>query len=287
MVHPITFSIPNEKIITRVNKSKDKFLSSLIPGDLKTYIYNTEEDYYKEYRRSFFAKTKKKGGWDCLRHYEIIANGCLPLFDDIENCPEKTLALFPKNMMKECHEVYENFDEQKYYDLLERVLDYTRENLTTSQMCKYILKKSGHKNVSRILFLSGNIEPDYLRCLTLHGFKETFGKMCHDYPIVPHIYKLENFPYHFIYGKGITYTNLIYGSLHDFEMDKNIIENIKNKFYDVVIYGSYHRGMPQYDLVSNVYKPSEIILLCGEDIHECDYTKWGKKGHHVFVRELS
>ncbi len=287
MVYPITFSIPNEKIIKDVNKSKDKMLSNLIPGVLSTYIYNTEEDYYNEYRRSYFAKTNKKGGWDCLRHYEIIANGCLPLFDDFNNCPDKTLSLFPKKMLKECYEVYENFTIEKYYELLNRFLEYTKEHLTTSQMCKYILKTSNHENASRILFLSGNVEPDYLRCLTLHGFKETFGTMCHDYPIIPHIYKINNYPYYSIYGKGITYTNLIYGSLHDFEMDENIIKNIRNKVYDVVIYGSYHRGMPHYELVSSIYNPNDIILLCGEDIHNCDYKKWEQKGHNIFVRELS
>ena len=52
------------------------------------------------------------------------------------------------------------------------------------------------------------------------------------------------------------------------------------------IYGSYHRGMLAYDIVSKYYKPIEIILLCGEDIHNCDYQKWLEKGHNVFVREL-
>ena len=43
---------------------------------------------------------------------------------------------------------------------------------------------------------------------------------------------------------------------------------------------------PLYDLVNKIYKPHEIILLCGEDIHQCDYAKWLQRGHNVFVREL-
>ncbi len=69
--------------------------------------------------------------------------------------------------------------------------------------------------------------------------------------------------------KGITYTNILDQSLHD----NNIINDIKNKYYDIVIYGSYHRGMSYYDLVSRIYKKNEIILLCGEDCHNCDYNK--------------
>jgi hypothetical protein len=63
--------------------------------------------------------------------------------------------------------------------------------------------------------------------------------------------------------------------------------NIRSKYYDLVIYGSYHRGMPYYDLVNSVYNKNDIVLLCGEDIHQCNYKNWIDRGHHVFVRELS
>ena len=45
MLYPITFSIPQEKIINDI-PLKVKILSNLIPGDMSTYIYNTEEEYY-------------------------------------------------------------------------------------------------------------------------------------------------------------------------------------------------------------------------------------------------
>jgi hypothetical protein len=34
------------------------------------------------------------------------------------------------------------------------------------------------------------------------------------------------------------------------------------------------------------YNPEDIILLCGEDIHDCNYKEFLDKGHWVFVREL-
>ena len=284
MIFPITFSIPAEKIITEQTK-KDKLVSNLIPGDTSTYIYDNETDYYNEYKRSKFAITTKKAGWDCLRHYEIMANGCLPIFKDIDKCPEKTLTLLPKDLLKECNNLYENYDDDKYNKLSEKVLDFLKNNLTTSSVAKYILEKTNHQNASKILFLSGDTNPDYLRCLTLHGFKETFGKNCHEYPKIPHLYKSKDIDFSKLYGKGMTYTNLLDEKLYD--NDVNVIENIKNKVYDIVIYGSYHRGVPYYDTVKKIYKPNEIILLCGEDIHQCDYNFWLKKEHHVFVRELS
>lgn len=296
LLHPITFSIPEEKIINYMPK-KTKILSTLIPGDLTTYIYNNETEYYDEYKTSMFAITKKKGGWDCMRHYEIIANGCIPYFIDIEQCPENTIALFPKNLLIEGNKLYNSFknkniDELTIYELnnyetlVMKMLNYMRQHLTTKNIAKYILSKIDNSNISKILYLSGDINPDYLRCLTLHGFKELFGIECHDYPKIPHIYKSTNINYNSLYGKGITYTNLLNKNLHNNELSNKIEQSIKEKYFDIIIYGSLHRGMPFYDLVTNIYKPNEIILLCGEDCHECNYNNWIKKGHHVFVREL-
>jgi len=93
----------------------------------------------------------------------------------------------------------------------------------------------------------------------------------------------------------MTYSNLLDENLHNDDADTNIYDDILNKKYDIVIYGSYHRGMPFYELVNKIYNPNEIILLCGEDthcaftgnfVHYCDYKKGSDKGHNVFVREL-
>ena len=44
--------------------------------------------------------------------------------------------------------------------------------------------------------------------------------------------------------------------------------------------------MPFYDLVNTIYNPNEIILLCGEDIHCCNYNELLNRGHNIFVREF-
>src|SRR5688572_9949738 len=85
---PIGFAISETKFVSDV-PIKDKDFASIIPGDLKTYIYTEESAYYKDYQRSYFAITCKKGGWDCMRHYEILANGCIPYFIDIDKCNPK------------------------------------------------------------------------------------------------------------------------------------------------------------------------------------------------------
>ena len=298
-LYPITFSIPETKVQKDVRKlTKIKMISSLIPGKLDTYIYNNEKDYYEEYQKSFFAITTKKGGWDCLRHYEIIANGCIPYFPNIENCPTNTLSLFPKTLIIEGNQLYEKYKNknvneltleniQEYNNLNELLINYLKNNLTTIKIAQYILNNINTKNVENILYLSGDTSPDYLRCLTLHGFKTLLKKNCHDYPKVPHIYKKDENDYNLLYGKGITYTNLLENELHDNILEENVKENIINKKYDIIIYGSYHRGMPFLELIYQYYEPDKIILLCGEEYpHICDYNIWINKGHYVFVREL-
>ncbi len=300
MLYPITFSIPKEKIIVDdIDKiHKTKILSDLIPGVLSTYIYNTEEEYYNEYKKSYFAITQKKSGWDCMRHYEILANGCIPYFLDVEKCPIYTMFFLPKQLLIESKILFDTcfknktIDEltpeiiEKYRHLRKQLLEHTLKYLTTDKMAYYILKITNHIHVSNILYLSGNLYPDYLRCVTLHGFKVLLGKNCHDYPKVPHLYK-SNIDITRLYGKGITYSKLLENDLHEDRLNNTLIEDIKNKKYDIIIYGSYHRGMPYYNLISKIYEPNKIILLCGEDIHNCNYHYFVNKGHPVFVREIS
>lgn len=99
-VFPITFSIPKEKIRDRVEKTTA--FAPLVPGlnHQHTYIYNDEDSYYDAYATSYFAFTCKKGGWDCMRHYEIMAAGAIPYFLDIELCPQNTLWFLPKLSMQ-------------------------------------------------------------------------------------------------------------------------------------------------------------------------------------------
>lgn len=92
---PIQFAIPGEKI-NQAPTEKSRIYAHIDPRDRSTYIYASEADYYQDYKNSLFAITTKKAGWDCLRHYEIMANDCIPIFPDLEKCSHSTLARFPR-----------------------------------------------------------------------------------------------------------------------------------------------------------------------------------------------
>lgn len=179
-----------------------------------------------------FAITNKKGEWDCMRHYEILANNCIPYFPNIEECPQNTMALFNKEMFIESNKLYDKYKDRdinkftptefnECYKLINKWFKFTKDNLTTTKVAEYILKKTNYTNVSKILFLSGNLDPDYLRCVTLHGFKILFKKNCHDYPKVTHLYKSCNTSNDKLYGKCMSYSKLLDDNLHDDNFDNS------------------------------------------------------------------
>jgi hypothetical protein len=99
---PISFAIPAEKVADfgRLQKVKD-FPRHLVDPDLAPasagsffsgvgsdrYVFESESEYYADLRASRFGVTTKRAGWDCLRHYELAANGCILCFRDLDRKP--------------------------------------------------------------------------------------------------------------------------------------------------------------------------------------------------------
>jgi hypothetical protein len=137
-VFPISFAIPDPKV--NINKNKIRDNSFITPKDISTYIYNKEYDYYSDYSKSRFGVTMKKGGWDCMRHYEIMANGCIPEFIDIDNCPDNTMVNFPKLI---CSQVLKDLKvesaENVYSKHIDNLIKHFMENCTTTSLAKYFL----------------------------------------------------------------------------------------------------------------------------------------------------
>ena len=95
-VLPVSFSIPAEKIrpIDLARKTK-RFASHCVDPEVAaafglhtSYAFSSEDAYYDDLATSRFAVTTKRGGWDCLRHYEIAAAGSLLCFRQLETKPD-------------------------------------------------------------------------------------------------------------------------------------------------------------------------------------------------------
>ena len=138
-IKPINFCIPKELIVSSIPK-KEKDYASIIPGNSSTYIYTEEEPYYEDYKKSYFGLTSKKGGWDCLRHYEILMNGCIPFFTDLELCPPTIMQRFPKQLVLSAMNKIKKEDDLSFYNSqVETLLGITRQHLTTESVVKDLL----------------------------------------------------------------------------------------------------------------------------------------------------
>jgi len=136
--NPITFGIPESQLIDH-KPNKEKIFADIIPGKLETYKYHDEKEYYHDYAISYYGLTWKKGQWDTMRHYEILANRCIPYFSDIEDCPPLSLVSFPKEMIKETNKYARRYEVHPCYDEINDYLfDYTKNNLTTKSIVKKI-----------------------------------------------------------------------------------------------------------------------------------------------------
>jgi hypothetical protein len=137
---PISFAIPDMKINFKTQKLRD--FSFITPKDTKTYIYDNESEYYNDYGQSRFGVTMKKGGWDCMRHYEILANGCIPHFLNIENCPVHTMKNFPKKLCAEINSKIDILDKSELYDMyIEKFKSHLLKNNTTKCLANYFIDK--------------------------------------------------------------------------------------------------------------------------------------------------
>jgi hypothetical protein len=137
---PITFAFPSTKLATPT-RNKEKEYATCIPGQKETYVFTDEKSYYEDYQRSYYGATMKKAGWDCMRHYEIMGNYCIPWFIDLEKCPKDTLVAFPKELILEAKELVNKFDETQYYAILDAIFNHTKKHLTTKSLAEYVLSK--------------------------------------------------------------------------------------------------------------------------------------------------
>ena len=94
-VFPASFSLPAEKILPLDILIKNQPLAShcvdrevaCACGLRTSYAFASEDAYYDDLAASRFAVTTKRGGWDCLRHYEIAAAGAVPCVRQLETKP--------------------------------------------------------------------------------------------------------------------------------------------------------------------------------------------------------
>jgi hypothetical protein len=203
---PISFSIPQGNVAPYVNRDKWWGFLPYIPGTFPfggdpKYHFGYQDEWLKDqlHRHSFFAWSHKRGGWDCMRHLEILSSGAIPYFADLDLCPKMTLSNYPKELIKQAmalpglehigqvrrHEErmdtkfmirnprghvnfkrtgeldFAKFDAEAYFDIADQILNHTRQYMTTAATVAYILKTIKYEEPKHVLMI-GRWTYDYL-----------------------------------------------------------------------------------------------------------------------------
>ena len=152
----INFSIPSIKIYkTKPQKTKlfashivDEEVKAKIIGSSTAYLFNSEDDYYNDLRCSKYAITTKRAGWDCIRHYEIAANWCIPCFKNLDKKPIDSAphGLNTSNcIIYKCYDDLINqinsIDDEKYF-FLQNNLNNWIKSMTTEEVAKRIISET-------------------------------------------------------------------------------------------------------------------------------------------------
>jgi hypothetical protein len=285
-IYPFSFYIPDECIVD-VIPPKTRLLASIIPGDLKTYIFQGKEKEYNDmYKKSRFAITKKKGGWDCLRHYEILMNGCIPLFENLDKCPKYTLTTYPKHLNDEAYNLYNSWIEneeyiEKYNDLCIKFIKYTKEYCSISAQISYFFKSINNNEIKNILMLTCHNGINYNREPLWIGIKKyckQINGIAVEYEKNPYIYQDTTQDQIFTYTKRIPSEDYI-------DMTKEeIIDKINLNFWDLIIYGKVGPDefcdFPFFDIVKNKYNKNQIAFIFGGD-EIFDLTQDNKNNYQI------
>jgi hypothetical protein len=219
-LHPITFAIPFRNIVPKV--TRHKFFDFLPygmrkfppwefrPGD---YRMGHQDEFLTSllHKHSYYAFTHKRGGWDCMRHTEILAAGSIPYFADLHLCGKYCLVMLPKDLLKEVFDMpgvsfigalnhpngppnrefiepipratanmnynkpgridWNTFDEKRYYELADKMLEYTQKYMSTRSLVAYVLHKIGYDEPRHALVM-GRDHMDYMELMMESGFAD-------------------------------------------------------------------------------------------------------------------
>jgi hypothetical protein len=275
---PLPYAIPDEYVVAEIPTKTNECVDMMVSKKGQNRFGPGEEDaYLQTYKDTCYAITKKRGGWDCLRHYEILASGAIPEFENLEECPKNTMISFPKSLLKEAYaDLASRKDDKFAYNYwANKLLDFSKKHITTSVLAKYFLSKFEFlvgKKITKILILYCNASPNYSREFLTIGLSRAVEEVvC--YPEPSYLYKGNAVDKATLHGNGFCYSDRL--NLNSSHYNEHLIrESIDSKYWDLVIYGKMgpdegpegtYSSAPFWENVSKKYSKERIVFIYGGD----------------------
>jgi hypothetical protein len=151
-VRPIAFSIPDEKIVTRPPEKSALLATHVVDpevaeraGHPTSAAFSDEAEYYADLQAARFGVTTQRAGWDCMRHYELAANGCVPCFRDLGAKPGTCAPhgldesnCVPYANADDLFAKLDRIDDEAYLRVQAGALRWARENSTRSRARQFL-----------------------------------------------------------------------------------------------------------------------------------------------------
>jgi hypothetical protein len=151
-VRPIAFSIPEEKIVAGPTPKTTLLATHVVDtevaartGHPTSAAFVDEAEYYADLQAARFGITTKRAGWDCMRHYELAANGCVPCFRDLAAKPSTCAPhgldegnCVPYADADDLFAKLDRIDDAEYRRLQEGALRWARENGTRHRARQFL-----------------------------------------------------------------------------------------------------------------------------------------------------
>ena len=153
-VFPIGFGVP-DRLVRPIDLHKKTQLHQTHVQDPEftsdtAYKFTEEKDYYDDLARSYFGITMRKGGWDCMRHYELLAAGALVMFKNFDakpplcapQCPHFISYTDKKDFLEKTGRLLtDGKPNAEYLRILQAQRDWLLENATCTARARQLLRQ--------------------------------------------------------------------------------------------------------------------------------------------------
>lgn len=288
-VWPISFSYPLEK--QGRPRPPIGIVSPMFPGH--RYGFTDEQEYLGMYGAYSFALTHKKGGWDCLRHLEIMYSGALPFMPDASRIPPFTMVHYPKRLFREVADHLCHSGGYVSEDASRALGTYFNQHLTCKAMASYLLLAAQVEPTDKVLFVDEALPsvPDYQSIFTLIGLKQALrARLSVAFP-VDYIYDDWQGNALALYGRGFGYSRSLSATLRG--PSESLRETValseeSLSSFDRVVIGSVTRNATAVAATLAHFPASQTVWIHGEDDGPStqDMELYKKLGVRAFAREL-
>ena len=214
--YPAGFFIPRANVVPSVTRRKLfgflPYVPGHFPGDVGSYKIMTYSDEWLSmqlHRSSYFAFTHRRGGFECMRHHEILSNGVVPYYVDLKLVPERTLRHLPKALIWKAMTMpgvrhvgyseresegtldkghffrsgvhiqfrhpakidFAEFDKKAYFDIADDMLEHVKRQMTSLAFVSYMLRIMEVEQPKHVLVVARS-EYDYIQQTVEDGLSD-------------------------------------------------------------------------------------------------------------------